>query len=59
MVESLMSDRKSVVFTHSSWILGGESDGLEGTNWSSCNNTWVITGTGTHNAPPQLLGHGR
>ena len=54
-----MSDRKSIVFTHSSCILGGESDGSEGLNRGSCNDAWVITWIGTHNAPPQPLGHGR
>ena len=38
-----MSDRKSIVFAHSSWILGGESDGLEGSNRGSCNDTLFMT----------------
>ena len=43
VVESLMCGRKSVVFIQSSWILGGELDGLEGSNWGSWSDAWVIT----------------
>ena len=29
-----MDGRKSVVFVQSSWILAGETDGLEASNWA-------------------------
>ena len=43
VVESLMGGWKSNVFIQCSWILGGESDGLEGLNWGSVSNAWLIT----------------
>ena len=42
-MESLMGGRKSIVFTHGSCILRGESGGLEVPNWGSCSNAWVLT----------------
>ena len=37
-----MDEWKSVVLAHNSWILGWESDDLEGSNWGSFNEAWVI-----------------
>ena len=50
-VESLMSDRKSMVFAHSTIILGGESDGLGAQTGVVVMMFGLSLGIGTHNVP--------